>query len=152
MGLMTKPSSKSIDVAEQHPAQVFVDTVVMQHPQAEPTIVAQQWVQGTRENLHTSQRVAGTLVPSGCRAAAALHQTTRLSISCQLCGEAKGPAMLASSSLSSMALASLHQSVNVQHRYEGCLYSFWFCTVTQVTKPTQHEQLERQLNRTRHLM
>ena len=57
---------------------------------------------------HTSHRVAGTPVPSGCRAAAARHQTTRLSMSCQLCGDAKGPATLASSSRSSIAFASLH--------------------------------------------
>lgn len=58
--------------------------------------------------MHTSQRAAGTSVPSGWRAAAALHHTAKLSMSCQLCGEAKGPATLASSSRSSMAFASLH--------------------------------------------
>ena len=57
---------------------------------------------------HTSHRVEGTSVPSGCRAAAARHQTTRLSMSCQLCGDAKGPATFASSSRSSIAFASLH--------------------------------------------
>ena len=57
---------------------------------------------------HTSHLVAGTSVPSGCRAAAARHQTTRLSMSCQLCGDAKGPATFASSSRSSIAFASLH--------------------------------------------
>lgn len=63
--------------------------------------------------MHTSQRVAGTSVPSGWRAAAALHHTAKLSMSCQLCGEAKGPATLASSSRSSMALASLHAQIAV---------------------------------------
>ncbi len=72
---------------------------------------------------HTSHRVEGTSVPSGCRAAAARHQTTRLSMSCQLCGEAKGPATFASSSRSSIAFASLH--VTTWHGRREVFYILW---------------------------
>ena len=71
-----------------------------------------QAVKHCARNTPTSQRMTGTRVPSGCSAAALRHHSTRLPMSSQEWGDDSGAEVPASSRRSSIALASLQDTVS----------------------------------------